>query len=303
MITLQGLKESIENNTFKPMSMVIVSEDKFVPLQYIEAIRKNFSVTYIDSLDVLTPDAEDIFSVGFGEITTDLIVFNTEIVDFSNDILYNKGNVIVIANKIDKEAKKFYSDILVEVPKLLDWQIKDMVYSLGQGIDSKQLDWLIYSCNGNANRLYNEMSKVVSFPQAERKHLFREMYNDGAFDDLSNSTIFNFTNAIMNRDVKSIGLMMSKIGVMDISEFGLMSILYTNFMNVVQIQLGVNPTADKLGMKPNQFNAIKHNCGKYTSSQLVEIVRFLSELDLKIKSGELPTNILIDYILTSILSF
>lgn len=301
-MTLKDLKESVEDGTFKPKSMILVGEDKFIPLQYIQALRDKFSVTYIEDLSSLVNDVEDIFFAP-DSVSTDLIVYNTEVVDFFNDVLYTKDNIIVVAKKIDKEAKKFYADLVIEIPKLVDWQIKDMVYSFGQGADTKLLDWITYNCGGDVNRLYNELSKVVQFSPNERKHLLSEMIEDGAFDDISNNTIFNFTNAIINRDIKSVGLMMDRISTMDISEFGLMSILYTNFMNIVQIQLGVNPSVEKLGMKPNQFNAIKHNCGKYTSSQLVEIVRFLSELDLKIKSGELPTNILIDYILTSILSF
>ena len=300
-MTLQELKQSLETNTFKPTTMILVSEDKFIPLQYIREMKNQYDVVYIDSLNDLVPDDNDIFS-DFVEIASDIIVFNTELVDFSDEILFNKDNVIVIAKKIDKASKKFYGDLVIEVPKLVDWQIKDMVYSFGTGIDKKYLDWLIQHCSGDVNRLYQEMTKLTIFSDSEKKHLFEDMIDDGAFDDLSSNTIFNFTNAILKKDYNSLKLIYEEIDNIDVNDFGLLTILYNNFLNVVHIQLGVNPTASSLNMSQGQFNAIKHSCGYYSGNQLIDIVKMLSDMDRRIKSGEFPTNIMRDYMVLSILS-
>ena len=44
-MTLQELKESIENKTFKPHTMILVSSDKFIPLLYIEEINHTKTFT------------------------------------------------------------------------------------------------------------------------------------------------------------------------------------------------------------------------------------------------------------------
>jgi DNA polymerase III delta subunit len=193
-LTLQELKGAIENRTFQPTTMILVSEDKFIPLLYINEISKNFdfSITYIESLDEISQSNEDIFG-DTTEITTDLVIFNTELVDFSDEMVYNRDNLIIITSKIDKGPKKFYGDLVIEIPKLADWQIKDMVYSFEKGVDTKSLDWLIHNCNGDVNRLYQECIKLKLFNEHERKSIFEEMVEDGAFDDLSSNTIFNFT--------------------------------------------------------------------------------------------------------------
>lgn len=300
-MTLQELKQSIEDSTFKPTTMILVSEDKFIPLQYVEEIKKQYDVLYVESLQELLPNEDDIFGDST-EISSDIIIFNTELVDFSEEILFNKDNVIVVANKIDKASKKFYGDLVIEVPKLVDWQVRDMVYSLGNGIDRKYLDWLIHNCNGEVNRLYQEMLKLSLFNDSEKRHLFDEMIEDGAFDDLSANTIFNFTNAILKKDYQSLKLIYEEIDNIDVNDFGLLTILYNNFLNVINIQLGINPTADSLGMSYGQFNAIKHSCGYYSANQLVNIMKILSDMDRKIKSGEFPTNIMRDYLILSVLS-
>lgn len=302
-MTLQNLKQSIEDGTFKPSSMILISEDKFIPLQYIEAIKKNYDygVIYVESLNDLLPNDDDIFGSN-EEISSDIVIFNTEIVDFSEEIVYNKDNVIVIANKISSASKKFYGELVIEVPKLAEWQIKDMVYSLGKGISNKYLDWLMLNCNNDVNRLYQEMQKLNIFSEKERVHLFEEMAEDGAFNDLSSNTIFNFTNAVLKKDITSLKAIYEEIENIDVNDFGLLTILYNNFLSVINIQLGINPTAESLGMSYGKFNAIKNNCGYYSGYQLMNIMKLLSDMDRKIKVGEFPTNIMRDYIILSILS-
>jgi DNA polymerase III delta subunit len=302
-MTLQKLKEDIENKTFKPTTMILVSEDKFIPLMYIEEISKSFDYTirYIQSLSEIDSDTNDIFGDS-GEHSSDLIIYNTDVVNFSEEVLYNQDNIIVVTNKIDKGSKKFYGDLVVEIPKLEEWQIKDMVYSFMEGVDTKHLDWLIHTCGGNVHRLYQESLKVRLFRESERKSVFDEMVEDGAFDDLSSNTIFNFTNAILKKDIKSLKIIYEEIDNIDINDFGLLTILYNNFLNVINIQLGINPTPESVGMKPNQFNAVRYNCGHYNSKQLIGIFRLLTDIDRRVKSGEFPTNIMRDYLILSILS-
>ena len=302
-MTLQELKESIECGTFQPATMILVGEDKFIPLLYISEIAKNFdfSISYIDSLSDIDSSEEDIFGDSKG-VSSDLIIFNTELVDFSDEMLYNKDNIIIIANKIDKSSKKFYGDMVIEIPKLADWQIKDMVYSFAKGVDTKHLDWLIHNCNSDVNRLFQESLKLQIFKENERNHLFEEMVEDGAFNDLSPSTIFNFTNSILKKDMNSLKSIYQEIDNIDINDFGLLSILYNNFLNVINVQLGINPTAESLGMKQGQFNAVRYNCGYYNERQLTNIFRILTDIDRKVKSGDFPTNIMRDYLILSILS-
>lgn len=302
-MNLQELKESIENKTFKLSTMILISEDKFIPLMYVDEISKTFgySINYIQSLSEIESSVDDIFGDS-NEPTSDLVIFNTNLVDFSDELLYYKDNIIVIANKIDKGPKKFYGDIVIEIPKLTDWQIKDMVYSFAKGVNTKHLDWLIHNCNGDVNRLYQESLKLRIFNERERNNVFEEMIEDGAFNDLSSNTIFNFTNAILKKDINSLKIIYEEIDNIDINDFGLLTILYNNFFNVINIQLGINPTAESLGMKQGQFNAIRYNCGHYNSTQLINIFKLLTDMDRRVKSGEFPTNIMRDYLILSVLS-
>lgn len=302
-MTLQDLKSSIEDGTFKPTPLILISEDKFIPLMYINEIVKSlkYSVRYVQSLSELVPQDEDIFG-GTEVDSTDLVVYNVDTFDLSDKSLADVPNIIVIAKKIDKDAKKFYKDLIIEIPNLAEWQVRDMVYSFCKGVEPRYLDWLIKNCNGDVNRLHQESLKLRLFNEKDRGSLFQDMVADGAFDDLSSNTIFNFTNAILRKDIDSLRAVYEEIDNIDVNDFGLLTLLNNNFFNVISIQLGVNPTATSLGMKPNQFNAVKRNCGYYSGAQLVSIFRLLTDMDRRIKMGEFPTNIMRDYLILSILS-
>ena len=304
---LRQLKESIEDRTFSPTSMVIIAKDKFLPLQYLEEISRKYTnpynLIYVESLSEIGNSSDDIFASEDTTFDEDIYILNTSIVDFCDDRLYSSNNIIVLANEIEDEAKKFYRPILIEVPKLEEWQVKDMVYSFGKGVNTKILDWFVSACNGDFNRMYQEMLKVVIFPEEQRETIITEMTNDGALYDMSSSTVFNLTGAVTKRDVSALKSIYEEIDNVDVSDFGLLTILYNNFSSIVQIQMGLNPTPEKLDMKPSQFNAIKYNCGKYSSRQLVKILELLSSIDKRIKTGELPTQILRDYLILSIFSF
>ena len=302
-MTLQEFKESLENKTFLPCTMMLISEDKFLPLMYLREIERTlgYKLNYVESMFDIGADEEDIFGTVSGG-TKELTVFNTDKIEACNDTLFRESNVVVVATSITAEAKTFYKNILIEMPKIVDWQLQDMVYSYCKGVDTKYLDWLIKECGGDIHRLYNESLKLSIFPEADRPILFEKMNDDGAFDDLTSNSIFNLTNAIVKKDIQLVKAMYADIKVMGISDFGLLSVLYNNFMSMVQIQLGISPTAEKLGMKQSQFNAIRYNCGKYTNNQLVNIIKMLSDIDRKIKCGEMPTYIMVDYLIISILS-
>jgi DNA polymerase III delta subunit len=269
---------------------------------YIDEIVRgfDFEITYINSLSEISAD-DDLFGDS-EDASNNLFILNTDLVDSADEMLYNKNNIIVLANKIDKASKKFYGDLVIEIPKLETWQIKDMVYSFMKGVDTKHLDWLIQVCNEDVNRLYQESLKLKMFNESERKMVFNEMLSDGAFGDLSSNTIFNFTNSVLRKDINGLKTIYEEIDNIDINDFGLLSILYNNFLNVIHIQMGISPTPESLGMKSPQFNAIRRNCGYYSSAQLVNIFKLLTDMDRRVKSGEFPTNIMRDYLILSILS-
>lgn len=304
-MTIESLKNSLDSNTLDDFYIFINSENTFLSNQYIDAIAKSRSlkIVYIDNLNSLIPDKNDIFGSADTIDSTCLYVYKVDKFDNKDISIKDIKNLIIICDKIDDETKEIFDSFIVNIPKLEDWQIKDYVYSLGDGIDTKKLDWLINITNNDIYRLHNEINKLTLFSSKERDQLFNLMIEEDAFIDLANYVIFDLTNAILQKDIKKIKYMLEAVKSWDCEPLGLQVLLTNNFRNVLSVQLAPNSTPEKLGLTPKQVYAIrKNNTGYYSKEQLIRIFDIISSCDYKMKNGDLSNDMLIDYMILNILS-
>ena len=110
----------------------------------------------------------------------------------------------------------------------------------------------------------------------------------------------------------NIKYILSDLENLDIEATGLVTIMIKQIKNLIDIQVNPKSTAASLGMNPKQFNAIKYNVGKFKNEQLINMFEFLTEIDFRLKNGELTldetnegivrNNKLVDYITVNLLN-
>ena len=300
---IKDLKQLIENKSIKVGFMIFKYLDNdFLPLQYLHEIKKilNCEIQFIDNIkDIL--NSSNFF---FDDSNNNLNVLCCD--TFSDNIsnLVNQNNLIVICKKLAKECENIFKDNIIEFPKLEDWQIKDYVYSLAEGVPEKELDKLINICNKNIYRIDKELKKIKIFNEQERKYTYAKFVDDGIFDDLSEHNIFDFCNAIFKKDIQSLSKLYAELNKIDVEPLGLVKLLYDNLKVIISIQLDPNTTAESIGISSNRFWAIKkNNCGFYTKEQLLLMFYLVTDIDRKLKTGQISIDIIIDYIITHIFSF
>ena len=305
-MTIQELKSQIENNCVGSYPLIFKDDETmFLSNQYINAISKsrNLKINYIQDLSEVISDGFDFFGVETNEQPDCLNVLKTQVYSWGEASFARATNLIVVVTKFgDKEVEKKLSDYIIVMPKLEDWQIKDYVYSICEGVNQTDLDWLISLCGKNICRLQQELDKLTLFNVDERKYLFDSFIRDGAVNDLSSYNIFNFTNAIASKDMLMLKSIYKEIERADITDFYLLTVLLKNFRNIVLVQLNSNPTPETTGLDSKQLYAIKRIPKVYSPEQLVRIFTFLCDIDRQIKEGELPTSLVVDYLTVKILS-
>ena len=305
-MNIQELKRRIELGSLSNELLILKNnEHNFLSNQYLlEIIKKSGkSIEYIDTLDGLLYGNNDLFNEVSLEDSSIISVYKIDELVYTQLLPSKLTNVIIITNKIkDKNLETELSDYIVQMPKLEPWQIKDYVYSVAQGVDHKDLDWLITICDNNIYRLNQELEKLSLFTVSERKYLFNDLIRDGAVDDLTSYNIFNFTTAITHKDYAQLNALYQNINVVDINEFGLVKILIQNFRNIILVHLSPNPTPDNTGLDSKQIWITKKIPKVYSANQLLNIYTFLTDIDRRIKEGELPVELVRDYLLVKILS-
>ena len=300
------LKEQIESKKVQDDCIIFLYEDTpFIARQYIDAIStiRGMDVVYIDGVDALISEATSIWGDD-PEVTDNTInVWLTdELNKITTDIVSCKNLIIVTKGIADRDSETEYSSFIVEIPKLSEWQIKDYVYSLGEGADQADLDYIYALYGKDMFRLDQEMSKLRIFAQNERLYLLKSMIQDGAFVDTTTSDVFDFSNALVNKDIKALTRLITEMDRLGVNNFGLLTILINNFRKYLTVRLRSDPTPGNTGLTDKQIYAIKKASSPLTCSQIVSIFSELCDIDKKVKTGELPADMMVDYMVVKILT-
>ena len=136
---------------------------------------------------------------------------------------------------------------------------------------------------------------------SDRDFLVDKFFSDNVFSDLSNLTIFNFTNSIITKNVETLKQILLQFDSIDIEPIGVITVLYKNFKNILNVQLNSNPTPENTGLSSKQRWGIKNNSiGYFSKESLIDVLQFILSLDFKVKTGELPIDMLIDYVIVKV---
>lgn len=291
-MTCKELKGRILDNSLEFDRMFFVYKDNpFLANQYVDAIAKRlgWDVRAVESIDdIPEPDA-------FGTECKTLFVMHADEIKKPNKPCINAIFV----------CKKTNAEDAVEFPKLEDWQILDYMKAKCPGMGEDELQWLQEICKKDIYRIDNEISKLALFPKEQQESMFNLLNMEDNYADLNPKTIFDLTNAILRNDATTVSGILQGIDSMDVDGMGLVTILTNNVRNVIKVQFNPTATAAALGMKDNQFKAIKYyNSGKFSNERLIDMFEFLTSIDCRLKSGELQLgdNSLIEYVVCGLLA-
>lgn len=299
---LEDIKKQIEDSNIKDSFIIFKGDNSFIARQYYQNIAKilNLDINYIEEITSLTVDSSDIF--GIEEDNNSLRVYNCDTFNLLDNKLCEQKNVIVICKKIDKETQNVFKEYIIEVPDLVEWQIKDYVYSTVDGIDSKYLDWLISICNNNIDRIQLEIDKLMLFEAGNRQNILQQMVEENAFMDVSNKTIFDFITSLLKKDINGLKEIYEDIESIDIEDIGVVTLLYNNFKKYIQVWMQNNPTPETTGLSSKQIWAINKLPRIWSAKDLVDILTLLTEMDYRLKTGAIPVNMIRDYLVVNLLS-
>ena len=282
-MTLEQLKEKITNKDVNDITVVVFKDtQQFISLQYIKAIAEilNKQIEYFEDY----PSLCDSFNNAWLPNTSINVL---KVHEFKlNDAFSNKlKNVFIICDTTDVPC--------IEVPALVDWQIKEYI-RVNVDIDEEKLYTL---CGGNIWRIQNEIDKLKLFPSP--KQVFDQLIEEGQYNDIENGVIWDYITALFNKDVVTCRRMIPKImtGVCDVTGYFLLTSLINKLVKIIKVKLDPNPSQQSTGLSNKQIWAIRnYECSKITVQELYHIFDELTILDSKIKKGYFPEPWVVDYI-------
>lgn len=300
MLNLNEVKTDLENNKDIDQFLIFYYEDTtdYIPVQYAKALARirNSEILYVNELDEINSSPDP-----FSEPTSNLYVYKTDSLE-RIPAKYLQNNLIIITPKLLKDVEKEYDEYILRIPKLEEWQIVDYIKTVSPGLTQDEMEWLVRTYKSNMYRVELEVDKLKPFSENARQYIFEDFYVDHVFETLSEYGIFDFTNAIQGKDLKTISNILSDINHIDIEPTGLITLLCANFKKLIKVWLNKSPTPENTGLKSNQIWAINRLSRTYTKEQLVKVFELVSDMEKRLKTGEMPEELIIDYLTVKILS-
>lgn len=300
MLNLSEVKIDLENNRDIDQFLIFYYEDTtdYIPMQYAKALAhiRNSEILYVNELDEISNSPDP-----FSEPSSNLYVYKTDSLG-KIPTKYFQSNLIIITPKLLKDVEKEYDKYILRIPKLEEWQIVDYIKTVSPGLTQDEMEWLVRTYKSNMYRVELEVDKLKPFSESTRQYIFEDFYVDHVFETLSEYGIFDFTNAIQSKDLKTISNILSDINHIDIEPTGLITLLCANFKKLIKVWLNKSPTPENTGLKSNQIWAINKLSRTYTKEQLVKVFELVSDMERKLRTGEMPEELIIDYLTVKILS-
>ena len=284
-MTLAELKQAIMTEAVPHDLIIFVNQDSnFLVDQYIQAIcdSNNLIKKEIQSLD------EEQTALGLVlDYSDTLKVLRVEVFDTILDDYSNLTDTVIICNKIEKKIAEKVKDYTVTIPKILEWQVKDYMKVLAPAISKDDIDWLYAASAGDIYKITNELDKITLFPSIDQKSILEAIrFEPGSHLYVSNT--FEIVDAILDNNKQALLDFLMHLKSTDIKFYGVLNNLLPK---VKQILLVVYHNRKALtyieaGCKSEkQFYAIQNKYRGVSQKRLQYLIHFLSELDLKLKSG------------------
>ena len=303
------LKNNILNKTL-PKFTVVVTEEFGLVDDYINKIKQLYpdQVSFYDTVDdyLNTITRKNLFLVDTSKV---IIVKEDQNFINADEGIWRlasdtRKSLILFYSSLDTKSDfaKTYKDSIITyktlpVSDIIPW-IKTQLPELKDNYINILLDWT----GNDYARIKNEVAKLKLFPHLDVNKLFKQFADDGVFYYEIPDCIFKFSNAFVDRNIK---LALAEYEDLRQTEDGpimILSVLYNSIRNILLIQMSNNPTAEALGFKnEKQFNALKYKPKRYTSKELERILLLISEVDYKIKRGEMDEEISIEYLMTKVM--
>lgn len=300
-MNLEELKRSIEEGTISSAPLVLVYKNtgRIVCEQYIDEISRirKLSKVYCGQENLSSQDYGIADLLGLSETDKSLyIIFADEIT--TKDKL--KDNHIICCKKVSDDIKDSFNGI-VDVPELEQWHFNSYASGVLGGLSEDRINWLCSICKDKF-RLMSEIDRLKLFEGKELNDLFDCLVDEGFFDDIVETNIFELSTAIQKKDAKAVKNVLDTMNTLTLNPIALNNILYGSFKDIMAIKLSPVSSPQALDIPQKKFNALKYYVNYFTKEQLLKILKLLSNTDYRIKTGQLPTNILLDYLITNILA-
>lgn len=229
-----------------------------------------------------------------------------------------EDNIIILElSNIDKRSKfyKHYKDKIIDFERLSD---DVLIKYIQREIDLSERNCrrLIDICDGNYGRILLEIDKIrcyalYAYPEVgnednsgDYNRSFEELLKDGTIYQPPKDMVFDWVDAVLRRKINDAFSLYAECERKGVSVLVMLSVLYTNTKQVLQVQDCMREHADiakSTGLSSYQIKLAKDKCGYYGIGELLYMLKCIRATEVGIKIGKVDEKTAIPKLLVDIL--
>ena len=223
--------------------------------------------------------------------------------------IIGQNTYILLLTSVDKRTKfyKTNADNLVEFEKLPE---KMLIKYIQKEIPLSESNCkkLIEVCEGDYGRILLEMDKIKQYSNGNstlirnvENNAFEILLNDGTIYTPPKDAIFDFVDAVLDANYVKCFDLYEQCKAVGEAVLVMISVLYNNAKAVLQVQsCKSNDVSKSTGLTGFQIMNARKHIGKYSTWQLVRLMKKCIECEQGIKTGKIEEQFAVDYILVNI---
>ena len=279
------IKEYIKQIAKKSGSTIIYDNSISDLVHYSKStalIQEKYVHVLLDDKEFLTNEK----AWGFTGIKGDIVIFQYTNCDKRLKFWKNFANTCV-------EFKKLDNEILIKyIQKKIDLSRENCLK-------------LIDCCEGAYGRILLEIDKIVSYINAvagpnddvDVDKVFEYLLEQGVIYQAPKDAIFDFVKAFLDRDTILAQELLKQSYAVGEATLVLISVLYDNVKTLLQVKSGEK----NLGINGWQAKNVSAYKDRYTNGELVNCMRLLRKCEKGIKTGTMPENIAMQYVIVNVM--
>lgn len=218
-----------------------------------------------------------------------------------------KGNIVIMLysglEKTNKMVKQ-HDSVCIKFDFIGTSILKNRLHAT-TGMPVQYCEDIVKMCCNNYGRIKNELYKLQVFARVNKLN-WNGAYLEAKKIDLIHEDIgdiiFDFTNAVINRNIKKAYELWPKMKYTGDGPMRVLSVLYNSFRQILMVQSTdlKERTEQVLGMTKGQIYVTSNQCGRYNLFELVNIVKTIRYLEKGIKIGTVAEEFAMDYLMGTI---
>lgn len=216
-----------------------------------------------------------------------------------------KDDIVVFYYTTTDKRLKFWKenkDTAIEFTRLNDQVLTKYIQKEAPFFTDDMCKELIDVCDGDYGRILLEIDKMRQYCNAEKvkgDYVFRKFIDEGVIYNAPYDAIFDFVAAFLERTPSKAYDLLQQSKAIGEANLTLLAVLYNNIKTLLQVQSTNDCKA--AGINKWQANNVLPFKGNYKNGELVKAMKMIRDVEKGIKTGTMPDDLAVEYIMVSIM--